>query len=65
MNALYWTIRNILECPREKGQTMTEYALILVLIVIVAIGVMSLLGDQIEAVFTNITGELTGAGVTP
>jgi len=42
----------------EKGQTLTEYALILVLIAVVAVAVVSLLGNTIAGVFTSITGSL-------
>jgi len=61
MNALYWTIRNFVEMPREEGQTMAEYALILALIVIVVILVLGPVGDAIAAIFTNISGELEDA----
>jgi Flp pilus assembly pilin Flp len=59
MNALYWTIRNFIECPREEGQTMAEYALILVLIAIVVIIALGPLGDRIAAIFVEITEGLT------
>ena len=58
MNTLYWTIRNFIECPREEGQTLTEYALILVLIAIVVILALTFLGEQIDAIFNNIGDEL-------
>ena len=45
---------------RVGGQAMVEYALILVLIAVVVIGVLLLLGGQIKAIFTNITGALAG-----
>ena len=44
----------------EKGQSMTEYALILVLVAVVCIGVLLLMGSEIKAIFTNITGALAG-----
>lgn len=44
--------------PREDGQGLVEYALILVLVSITVILVLGLLGDQVGAVFTRITGEL-------
>ena len=62
MNALYWTIRNFMECPREEGQTLTEYALIIALVVIVVILVLGTLGNQIKAIFTSITNSLTTSG---
>jgi len=49
---------------QEKGQGLIEYALIILLVSIVVILVLTLLGDQIQAVFTQITDTLGGAGVT-
>ena len=45
---------------RQDGQAMVEYALILVLIAVVVIGVLLLLGGQIKSIFTNILGALGG-----
>ncbi len=45
--------------PREEGQGLVEYALILVLVAIVVIVVLGLLGDQVSAVFTSVTDALT------
>ena len=45
----------------EKGQGLAEYALILVLVSIAAIGAMTLLGDQIETVFGQIKAALIPA----
>ena len=45
---------------RVDGQAMVEYALILVLIAVVVIGVLLLLGGQIKSIFTNIVGALGG-----
>ena len=45
---------------RGGGQAMVEYALILVLIAVVVIGVLLLLGGQIKSIFTNIVGALGG-----
>jgi len=42
----------------EKGQTLSEYALILVLIAVVAIIAVTLLGNQITAVLTQIANAL-------
>lgn len=44
--------------PREDGQGLVEYALILVLVSITVIAILGLLGDQVGAVFSSITGEL-------
>ena len=40
--------------PREEGQGMVEYALILVLVAIVVIAVLTILGPAIGNVFSNI-----------
>lgn len=50
--------------PKEKGQGMVEYALIIVLIAIVVIVVLSLLGTQISTVFSQISSALAGAGAS-
>jgi len=50
-----------LEGRKEKGQTLIEYALLVVLIAVVVIVALQLLGPQIEAVFDNITTQLGGA----
>jgi pilus assembly protein Flp/PilA len=44
--------------PREEGQGLVEYALILVLIAIVVIVILGLLGDQVSTVFSTITSAL-------
>jgi pilus assembly protein Flp/PilA len=41
--------------PREEGQGLVEYALILVLVAIVVIAILTLLGPQIANVFSRIT----------
>ena len=45
---------------RKDGQAMVEYALILVLIAVVVIGVLLLLGGQIKSIFSSISGALAG-----
>jgi len=52
----------MLYMPREEGQGLVEYALILVLIAIVVIVVLSLLGTSISAIFSQIGSSLTGTG---
>lgn len=47
---------------REEGQTLAEYALILVLISIAAIIIMGTLGTEISNVFQDVVNALTGAG---
>jgi pilus assembly protein Flp/PilA len=48
----------MLFAPKEKGQGMVEYALIIVLIAIVVIIILSLLGTQISTVFSQISSAL-------
>lgn len=38
----------------ESGQGMTEYALILALVSVVAIGALTFLGEEIRTVFDNV-----------
>lgn len=40
--------------PREKGQGLVEYALILVLVAIVVLVILVLLGPTVGNVFSNI-----------
>ena len=44
--------------PREEGQGLVEYALILVLVAIVVIAVLLLLGPRIGNIFSTIIGYL-------
>lgn len=48
--------------PREEGQGLVEYALILVLIAVVVIAVLTLLGPAIGRVFSQIMEEFPAAG---
>ena len=43
----------------RQGQTMVEYALILVLVAIAAIVILGTMGDAIVTVFTDIVTALT------
>jgi pilus assembly protein Flp/PilA len=45
----------------EEGQDLTEYALLMVLIALVAIASMQTLGVTISNVFSNAAGNLTTA----
>jgi len=42
----------------EQGQSMVEYALILVLVAVIVIVVLIILGNQVQNAFCNITGAL-------
>ena len=45
--------------PREEGQGLVEYALILVLVAIVVIAILALLGPQIANIFSRLTSGLS------
>ncbi len=45
----------------ESGQDLAEYALLIALIALVVIAAVTLLGENINTVFTNIANALTGA----
>ena len=52
----------------EEGQGLVEYALIIVLISIVAIGILGTLGGSVASVFTQANSALqpaAGGAVTP
>lgn len=44
----------MLFAPKEKGQGLVEYALILVLVAVVVIAILALLGPAIANIFNNI-----------
>lgn len=44
----------------KRGQTLTEYIIILVVVAIAAIGVVTVFGDRIKALFNASTEELGG-----
>jgi pilus assembly protein Flp/PilA len=48
----------MLYMPREEGQGLVEYALILVLVAVVVIIVLVLLGPAIGNIFSNIVSSL-------
>ena len=49
----------MLFAPKEKGQGLVEYALILVLVAIVVIAVLMLLGPIIGNVFSTLNNSLS------
>ena len=51
----------MLFAPKEKGQGLVEYALILVLVAIVVIAVLMLLGPIIGNVFSTINTSLSSS----
>jgi pilus assembly protein Flp/PilA len=48
----------MLYLPKEEGQGLVEYALILVLVAVVVIAILLLLGPQISNVFSRVTSGL-------
>lgn len=48
----------MLFAPKEKGQGLVEYALILVLVAVVVIAALTVLGPIIGNVFTKINSSL-------
>jgi len=48
----------MLFAPKEKGQRLVEYALILVLVAIVVIVILALLGPAIGDIFSNIVNAI-------
>ena len=48
----------MLFAPKEKGQGLVEYALILVLVAIVVIAALTILGPSIGNVFSSINNSL-------
>ncbi len=48
----------MLFAPKEKGQGLVEYALILVLVAVVVIAILTLLGPQIGEVFSTVSNSL-------
>jgi len=51
-------VSDMLFAPKEKGQGLVEYALILVLVAIVVIAILLLLGPVVGNVFSNIVVNL-------
>jgi len=59
----YFCLKNFLgKFGREEGQGLVEYALILVLIAIVVIGVLEATGTSINGIFQTISDTLAGTG---
>jgi len=44
----------MLFAPKEKGQGLVEYALILVLVALVVIVVLAILGPAVGSIFSNV-----------
>ena len=44
----------------QRGQGMTEYALIIVLIGVVVVFVVGIIGHQVQNVFSNVSSGMSG-----
>ena len=51
-------VSRLLYAPKERGQGLVEYALILVLVAVVVIVILALLGPAIGNVFSNIVSNI-------
>ena len=40
--------------PREEGQGLTEYGLVLVLIAVVVVIILTVVGDQVSTLFSRV-----------
>jgi Flp pilus assembly pilin Flp len=49
---------------RRRGQTLVEYALILAIISVVAIGVLITMGGQVKTIYSNIDSSLVSAAAS-
>ncbi len=49
----------MLYLPREEGQGLVEYALILVLIAVVVIVILTLLGGRVSGIFSQISSAMS------
>jgi len=56
MKALQQRVKHFIES--EDGPTATEYAVMLALIIIVAIAGITLLGNKVNDIFTNVNSNL-------
>ncbi len=48
----------MLYAPKEKGQGLVEYALIIALIAIAVIAILMLMGTQVSGIFSRIAAAL-------
>ena len=59
LSDLYLTVRaRLANRESEEGQGMVEYALILVLIAVVVIIILTVVGQQVSNVFSNVSNGL-------
>jgi pilus assembly protein Flp/PilA len=48
----------MLYLPREEGQGLVEYALILVMVAIIVVVILALLGPALGRIFSNVVRQL-------
>ena len=60
MTGLYLRLKSFWD--REEGQGLVEYALILVLVSIVAIGALTAIGANVTSVLQNVANHLNPVG---
>lgn len=49
-----WEVKQMLFRPREEGQGLVEYALILVLVALIVIVILAILGPTVGNIFSNV-----------
>ena len=59
MKGLLTNVKRFLR--EEDGPTATEYAVMLALIIIVALAAITLLGQKVNTIFTNVEAKLPAA----
>jgi pilus assembly protein Flp/PilA len=61
MNELALRLRTSLQAHHQGGQAMVEYALLLVLVSVVAIVILTLVGTEVNTLYNNVATRLGGA----
>ena len=61
MRALIKPVMAFIRASSKKGQTLVEYALILAIISVIAIGVFGLLNTRIVSIFSQVSNLLDTA----
>ena len=57
MNFMLTKVRSLIR--RDEGQDLLEYALLVALIALVAVGAITLAGENVDAIFDKIAAALT------
>lgn len=60
MMKLYVSARTLMVRDAERGASLVEYALLVALIALIAIGGITLLGQNTDATLTDIANEVGG-----